>query len=108
MKLVSVETPEKSVCKMTFSATAEELEAACRKCMHIEVSDIRVLTRFLDKEKLEYKIISDTQADIYGHIDITAITVKLAEENCRIITINEKDESLESYYIRLVGGEDYE
>ena len=26
MKLVSVETPEKSVCKMTFSATAEELE----------------------------------------------------------------------------------
>ena len=24
MKLVSVETPEKSVCKMTFSATAEE------------------------------------------------------------------------------------
>ena len=25
MKLVSVETPEKSVCKMTFSATAEEL-----------------------------------------------------------------------------------
>ena len=28
MKLVSVETPEKSVCKMTFSATAEELEEA--------------------------------------------------------------------------------
>ena len=27
MKLVSVETPEKSVCKMTFSASAEELEA---------------------------------------------------------------------------------
>ena len=26
MKLVSVETPEKSVCKMTFSATAEVLE----------------------------------------------------------------------------------
>ena len=28
MKLVNVETPEASVCKMTFSATAEELEAA--------------------------------------------------------------------------------
>ena len=28
MKLVSVETPEKSVCKMTFSATAEELDTA--------------------------------------------------------------------------------
>ena len=28
MKLVSVETPEKSVCKITFSASAEELETA--------------------------------------------------------------------------------
>lgn len=28
MKLVNVETPEANVCKMTFSATAEELEAA--------------------------------------------------------------------------------
>ena len=28
MKLVSVETPEKSVCKMTFRAPPEELEAA--------------------------------------------------------------------------------
>ena len=28
MKLVSVETPEKNVCKMTFSATADELETA--------------------------------------------------------------------------------
>lgn len=76
--------------------------------MHIEVSDIRALIRFLDKEKLDYKIISDTQANIFGHIDITDMTVKLAEEDCKIITINEKDERLESYYIRLVGGEDCE
>lgn len=88
--------------------SAEELEAACRKYMHIEVSDIRALIRFLDKEKLDYKIISDTQANIFGHIDITDMTVKLAEEDCKIITINEKDERLESYYIRLVGGEDCE
>ncbi|MFR9065838.1 MAG: trigger factor family protein [Faecalibacterium prausnitzii] len=31
MKLVSVETPEKSVCKMTFSATAEELESCVQR-----------------------------------------------------------------------------
>lgn len=85
--------------------SAEEMEAACRKCMHIEVSDTRILTRFLDREHLEYTIISDTEADIYGHTDITDMTLYLAKENCKIISINEKDESLESYYIRLVGGE---
>ena len=40
MKLVSVETPEKSVCKMTFSATAEELETASNAAVsytHLDV-----------------------------------------------------------------------
>lgn len=87
--------------------SAEELEAACRKCMHIEVSDTRILTRYLDREHLEYTIISDTEADIYGHTDITDMTLNLAKENCKIISINENDESLESYYIRLIGGEDH-
>lgn len=87
--------------------SAEDLEAACRKCMHIEVSDIQALIRVLDKEKIDYAIISDTEADIYGHVDITDMSLNLARENCKIITINEKDESLESYYIRLIGGEEH-
>ncbi len=62
------------------------------------------MTRYLDREHLEYTIISDTEANIYGHTDIT---LNLAKENCKIISINEKDESLESYYIRLIGGEDH-
>ena len=49
--------------------SAENLESACRKCMHIEVSDIQALIRVLDKEKMDYAIISDTEADIYGHVD---------------------------------------
>lgn len=87
--------------------SAEDLEAACRKCMHIEVSDIQALIRILDKEKMDYAIISDTEADIYGHVDITDMALKLAGENCKVISINEKDESLESYYIRLIGGEEH-
>ena len=87
--------------------SAENLESACRKCMHIEVSDIQALIRVLDKEKMDYAIISDTEADIYGHVDITDMSLNLARENCKIITINEKAESLESYYIRLIGGEEH-
>ena len=70
-------------------------------------SDTRILTRYLDRVHLEYTIISDTEADIYGRTDITDMALNLAKENCKIISINEKDESLESYYIRLIGGEDH-
>ena len=88
--------------------SADALETACRKCIRIEVSDTRRLARLLDSENLEYTIISQTEAEIYGHIDITDMALKLSKENVKIITMNEKDESLESYYIRLVGGDIHE
>lgn len=88
--------------------SADALETACRKCIRIEVSDPRRLARLLDSENLEYTIISQTEAEIYGHIDITDMALKLSKENVKIITMNEKDESLESYYIRLVGGDIHE
>lgn len=88
--------------------SADALETACRKCIRIEVSDTRRLARLLDSENLEYTIISQTEAEIYGHIDITDMALKLSKENVKIITMNEKDESLESHYIRLVGGDIHE
>lgn len=88
--------------------SADALETASRKCIRIEVSDTRRLARLLDSENLEYTIISQTEAEIYGHIDITDMALKLSKENVKIITMNEKDESLESYYIRLVGGDIHE
>lgn len=86
--------------------SAEELEAACRKCIRIEVTDSKVLARLLDSRGISYTIHSDHQADIFGQIPITQLTLDLAKENCQILSLHERDESLESYYINLVGGEE--
>ncbi len=84
--------------------SAAELEKTCRKCVHMEVSDTKVLARVLDKMKVEYKIFSDTEADVFAKIKISQLTLELAKANCEVISMQEKDESLESYYISLVGG----
>lgn len=84
--------------------SAEELDAACRKCMRVETTNIKALARVLDNMKTEYKIISDTQADIYAKVNISQLTLALANEGGEIISVQERDESLESYYISLVGG----
>lgn len=84
--------------------SAAELEAACRKCIHIVVSDTKVLSYVLDETGLEYTILSDSEAEIYGEIKVTELTLKLSEQNCEVISMNERDESLENYYINLVGG----
>jgi len=68
------------------------------------VSDSRVLSGVLEEMKLEYDILSDTQADVYAEVPITRLTLALAERDCIVLSIREKDESLESYYMNLIGG----
>lgn len=91
--------------RMVKELSAEELEEACRKCVCLEVSDSRILARVLDGLELEYTILSDTKADVFARINITQLALALAEQNCNILSIQEKDESLESYYMNLIGGQ---
>lgn len=84
--------------------SAKELEDACKKCVRIEVSDTKILARVLDEMQIEYKILSDTQADIFAKIKISQLAAALGKENCEFISMQERDESLESYYMNLVGG----
>lgn len=88
--------------------SAVELEAACKKCVRMEVSNTKILAHVLDEMKIDYKIITDKIVDVYAKVNISRLTVALAKENCEVISMQERDESLESYYISLVGGGKHE
>lgn len=88
--------------------SAAELEAACRKCTRIEVSDTKALARVLDNMKADYKILTGTQAEIYEKLNITKLVSALSKEDCEVLSLQERDESLESYYMNLVGGARHE
>ncbi|HKM33456.1 MAG TPA: ATP-binding cassette domain-containing protein [Lachnospiraceae bacterium] len=94
--------------EMVKEIDAKELEAAFRKCMRLTVSDIKVLVHVLDNLHYEYSIVSDKEADIYGDVKITSMTLALAKEGCEVLSLHVHDESLESYYIGLVGGKKHE
>jgi ABC-2 type transport system ATP-binding protein len=85
--------------------SAEELYNACRKCVRMEVNNVKALARVLDGMNIEYQILSDTQADVFAKINVSKLAAMLQKENCEISSMQEHDESLESYYISLVGGE---
>ena len=86
--------------------SAEELEAACRKCMRITVTDTAVLASVIDEKRLENSVIDDKTADIYAKPNITQLSLALAKDGCEVLSLEEHDESLESFYISLVGGAD--
>ena len=91
--------------RMVKELSAEELEASCRKCMRIEVSNMVGLTHVLDSMAVDYNTISDTQADIFAKLNISQLTLALAKEDCEVLSIESKDESLESFFISLTGGD---
>ncbi len=89
--------------KIIKQITAEEFERERRKSMKIEVSDTKMLACVLDNINVEYKIISDTLADVFGDITVYDIVSALEKQNCHLISIQKNDETLESYYINLLG-----
>lgn len=94
--------------RLVQEISAEELERACRKCMRVEVTDVKALARVLDKMSADYSVISDNSADIYARISVTKLVEALNAEGCELIGITERDESLESYFVNLVGGAEHE
>ena len=84
--------------------SAEELERTCRKCLRLEVSDLRVFARVMEELEIEYCIISDTEVDVFAHMTPTKVILELAKKGCEVSSIHERDESLESYYVSLLGG----
>ena len=85
-----------------------ELEAACRKCIHVEVTDTKVLAHILHTANVDHKILSATSAEIYAKVNISRLADKLSKEKCEILSLQEKDEDLESYFFSLVGGGSHE
>ena len=90
--------------RMVKEISAEELDAVCRKCVRLVVSDVKPLARVLDSMGIEYNILSPTQADVFAKVNLSGLVNALAKENCELIAAQERDESLESYYVNLVGG----
>ena len=91
--------------KIVKEISAEDLKAVCRKCVRVEVSNTEALSCVLDEMGIEYKIRSSTEADVYAKVNISKLVMALAEKNCEVLSsVQEHDESLESYYMNLVGG----
>ena len=91
--------------RMIREMSAEEVEMRCRKCVRVEVSDTKPLARVLTKMGIEYRIEDEAWVDIYADVQVTSLVEALSAEHCTVYAMREQDESLESFYMNLVGGE---
>lgn len=84
----------------------EELEKNLKKRIEIEVNDVNRCTNYLEENKISYEIISDNKINIYDTVNITKLIKELSKNDCVVNNLHEKEDSLETYYMNLMGGND--
>lgn len=86
--------------------SAQELEDACRKSVRIRVSSTEKLPLILERSlgMQDFKILSDTEAELYGEIKIGELALALHAGGIELLRAHEKDEDLEGYFLNLIGG----
>lgn len=84
--------------------SSQELEQNCKKRVELKVSNIKECVKYLEEYKYSYEVISSKIINVYNKINISELAIALSNRNCTINEFHEKEESLENYYINLIGG----
>ena len=64
----------------------------------------KTLCRVLDGRGLEYRLAGEGEADVYEAHDLSQLILDLHQAGCQVTGLHQRDETLESYYMNLVGG----
>ena len=91
--------------KILKEITKDQLEDNLKKRIVFKVDTAVELCSALDETNLQYKLTSPTEGELYGEISISTLSDILKRRGITLLRVNEKDETLESYYINLLGGE---
>ena len=84
--------------------SSQELMQNYKKRVEITVSNVKECVKYLEEKEISYEVINDKMIYIYDKINISELAIQLSNRNCIIHTFNETEETLESYYINLIGG----
>lgn len=91
--------------RLVQEISAAQLHANTRTCTRVQVSDVCVLTTVLDSMQVPYEVVSETEANLYARVSITELVQALSARGCELLSSTCQDESLESYFINLIGEE---
>ena len=94
--------------RMVKEIAADELEKTCRKCVELSVGSPEAAVETLESTGADYRVTAADTVEIYGEIGLSDLLLKLAQNGCAVLSMKARDESLESYYVSLVGGKNNE
>lgn len=94
--------------KIIKEISVKELNKLLKKKTVIKVTNTKELTKYLDNKKIEYEVIDKKTVHAFEKIDISNLALSLSKSKCVVEEIYEINESLENYYMNLIGGENHD
>lgn len=92
--------------KMKKEISKDELINKMKHRILLKVNDAKKFIPYLDTQKIAYEIENNKTINIFSNIKIPKLISDLAKNNLEVIDVLEASETLENYFLNLIGGDD--
>ena len=84
--------------------TSEELMKKMEHKIILKVNDSKEFVKYFEEHNITYEVIDSKTINIYGKYNLSKFINELSKENLIADEVHEQEESLENYYMNLIGG----
>ena len=88
--------------------SSNDLLSHCRKKTILKISNVKAFIVILDRLSLDYKVEDEQTVSIFSKVSVSKLVKEAEKTNNEIYSIKEKEESLESFFLNLIGGSNNE
>jgi len=85
--------------------SSKELEKKMEHKIELKVSNQIDFVNYFEKNKISYEVIEGDTINVYGKHNLSKLINELAKNGLVVEDIHEIEETLESYYMNLIGGD---
>lgn len=85
--------------------SSEELTKKMEHKLILKVSNEKEFVKYFEENKISYEVVDNKTINVYGKYNLSKFINELSKKNLIIDEIHEQEESLENYYMNLIGGD---
>ncbi len=84
--------------------SSKELMKKLEHKIELKVSNQKEFVKYFEVNNISYEVIDRKTINVYGKYNLAKLLNELSKENLIADEIHEQEESLENYYMNLIGG----
>lgn len=84
--------------------SSEELNKKMEHKIELKVNNQKEFVKYFEENKIDYKVVDNRTINVYGNNNLSKLIANLSKSNLIADEVHEQEETLENYYMNLIGG----